>query len=347
MTKRLMRKLRILVDLIRILLARLWSIPAGASGRMRIRRNFVVKTWKGVGDLGTAQRVAVFSHHDRHGRVYGHVERYLRELTAAGFAVIFVSNSRLSQATVEKVANIAALVIRRRNVGYDYGAYRDGLARIPDLDKIDLLLFANDSVYGPFRPLSEVIGSMPAEQADVWGITDSWWRRYHLQSYFLLLHRAAIQCPAVQEFWRAFPYVRSREWLVRHGEVGFTRTAVRSGLGVRALYEYSSLVDRVVDRALVQLDGEKSRDSQPDLAQERVRRLFAVVDSGTPLNPAHHFWELLLTAGCPFLKRHLILKNPARVPLLSTWRKHLTTNEYYDTGLIDEHLKAVARNRTW
>jgi lipopolysaccharide biosynthesis protein len=47
---------------------------------------------------------------------------------------------------------MCGLILRRKNVGYDFGGFKDAIARIPDLGRLDSLLLANDSVYGPFHP---------------------------------------------------------------------------------------------------------------------------------------------------------------------------------------------------
>jgi hypothetical protein len=61
---------------------------------------------------------------------------------------------------------------------------------------------------------------------------------------------------------------------------------------------------------------------------------------GNPLNPGHYFWETLITDfKCPFLKRELILVNPAEVVFTWRWAEVIKAESEYDPGLIYRHLQ--------
>src|SRR6202034_805474 len=130
----------------------------------------------------------------RDGRFLAYFRYLVRELDRAGYAVIIVSNSRIlkEEAVAELLPQVAAIV-HRHNVGYDFGAWRDGLALIPDIGKLDRLILTNDSIFRPLQDLGTVLARCDADRADVWGITDCYTFRYHLQSYFLVFHSRALQ----------------------------------------------------------------------------------------------------------------------------------------------------------
>src|SRR5262245_5413245 len=101
-----------------------------AVGRGRASR--VTEAWSGALDLATATRVAVFAHFDAEGIVREFVHHYLREINRAGFALVVATNGpRLRAADLERLRPLSALIVRRDNVGRDFGAYRDGIAAIP------------------------------------------------------------------------------------------------------------------------------------------------------------------------------------------------------------------------
>src|SRR5437667_9971620 len=153
----------------------------------------VRERWPGRIDLQATSRIAVFSHFDRRGRVQDFVHYYLRQIHDAGYAIVFVSAApQLDPAAIEQLTPICGLILRRDNVGWDFGAYKAGIEVITNLDRLDSLLLANDSVYGPVHDLGALIGRMNPAEADVWGITDSWERRFHLQSFFLLFGKTAV-----------------------------------------------------------------------------------------------------------------------------------------------------------
>ena len=163
---------------IRRLFIRTCAFGSYLRARARSRQDFIEERWRGRQDLQAAARVAIFNHYDPQGVLHDFVAEYVRQLNDAGFTVIFVSNSpRLPRETVDRLLPSCALLLRRANVGYDFGALKDGIAQIPRPDRLDALLVANDSVYGPFHALKDVVGRMDSS-ADVWGITDCWEQRF-------------------------------------------------------------------------------------------------------------------------------------------------------------------------
>src|SRR5262249_39481849 len=153
----------------------------------RRRSSYVRRRWPGALDLEGATRVAVFVHFDRQGTVHDFVLHYLAEIAQAGFTTVFVSNApRLDPERIDRIAPFCGAIVQRANVGMDFGAYKDGIGTLPRLDQLEALLLANDSVYGPFHDLGDVIGRMNLAEADVWGITDSWERRVPPPGYLLL-----------------------------------------------------------------------------------------------------------------------------------------------------------------
>lgn len=306
---------------------------------------YVRERWTGRQPLAGARRVAVFVHYDRRGIVHEFVYRHLRQLANTGFSIIFVSNApRLSDETRERLKPVCALILRRANVGYDFGAYKEGIAAIPDVTALDLLILANDSVYGPLHHPARVLENMGPEGADVWGASDSWEHSFHLQSYFLVFHRAALVSPSFSRFWTSLTYVQSKTWIVRRYEIGLTRAMSRAGLRCRAAYPY-----RDAAAALVQavMDGAFNDPTVDPVRKAYAEQLFRAIDRGVPLNSTHFFWDhLIARMGFPFVKRDLLQKNPVRIPLLSYWERVIRDASDYDTDLILRHLELTLRNRT-
>ncbi len=309
------------------------------------KASYVRERWEGRRPLADARRVAVFVHYDRRGVVHDFVLHHLRQLHDLGFAIVFVSNApRLSEAQVELLRTQCALVIRRDNVGYDFGAYKEGIAAIPDLAGRDMLVLANDSVYGPLHHLAGVLERMEPEDADVWGASDSWEFSFHLQSYFVVFHRKALATPDFKAFWERVRYVPSKTWIVRHYEVGLTRAMRRAGLRCRAAYPYrqaaAALVEAVVERNV-------AGDGLDPVRKSFIQQVFKALNAGVPLNGTHFFWDhMIAEMDFPFLKRDLLQKNPARIPLLTYWERVIQRSTSYDTDLILRHLEVALRNRS-
>src|SRR5579863_2204765 len=162
-----------------------WMYGAALIASCRRDQHYIVEQHNGDRELAGAKRVAIFVHYNRRGHVHDYVLYYLRSLRRAGFELVFVSNSpSLSAGARAALQPLCALVMRRRNIGYDFGAYRDGIRAIGGVAELDELLLANDSVYGPFEDLSTVLARCDPARAALWGMTDNWFRHFHLQSYF-------------------------------------------------------------------------------------------------------------------------------------------------------------------
>jgi lipopolysaccharide biosynthesis protein len=315
-----------------------------AIGFVRTKDNYIIQRWEGKQSLAGARRVAVFVHYDRHQRVQDYVLYYLDQLIRAGFAIIFITNSSaLDPSSVLNVQMRCALLLKRRNVGHDFGAYKDGLSILGDLTSFEELLFANDSVYGPFCDL-RVLLQRCDDSAAIWGITDSWQRRFHLQSYFLLVKKTAFADRLFLDFWRRVRYLNSRRFIINWYEVGFTQEMLRAQFRCAALFPYRRAAEAISAAAL---NGHLGMEALTTERRVYLQGLFQAVERGTPLNATHSFWDYLIgELGCPFLKRDLLIKNPMQIPFLTQWQTLLRRTTAYDTDLIIHDLEGRLRDRS-
>jgi lipopolysaccharide biosynthesis protein len=293
----------------------------------------------------TLRKPCVYVHFDRRGRVHDYVLHQLREIRGCGFDILFVSNRlTLDDETDKKLREQCAGVMVRRNRGHDFGAWKDGIAVLGDPRGFEALLLANDSVYGPIYPLADVLQRLRFDEADVWGITDNWDIRYHLQSYFLLFSPTALRSDAFRRFWGRLRYVPSKTWVVHKYEVGLTTAMMRAGLRCAALAPVRSVTTAVLDK--VQAGLLKREDIEP-IHKEFLARTTKHILAGKPLNATHQFWDYLVAElGCPFIKRDLLQRNPTGVPYVQFWEKLIRQVSNYDTRLIENHLKATLRDRS-
>jgi lipopolysaccharide biosynthesis protein len=332
---------RQVLGLVRLLLQSAVALVALPHAWLRRRRRFVRDVLRGGRTLPDGGKVALFVHFDRGGSVHDYVLFYLQELREAGFEIILISNGRTpGPAAMARVLPLCAHVLCRDNVGYDFGAYRDGIAFLGDLSRFSMVVLANDSVYGPIFDLRRALARCdPA--TPVWGVTDSWSLRYHLQSYFLVLQGEALTSTSVTRFFAGLLPVQSKFWIVRHYEVGFTQAMLRDGLRCAALFPYRDAAAALIDAGLAGMLSDRHLGAP-------FRAFFAAVlakaQRGTPLNPMHHFWDHMLgQMRCPFIKRELLSRNPAAIPHAFLWERVIRSVSSYDTELIVRHLQVTAR----
>jgi lipopolysaccharide biosynthesis protein len=325
-----------------------WMYLALVVGVCR-RTGYIVERHTGDGELAGAQRVAVFVHYDRRGRVHDYALYYLNCLRSAGFQVVFVSNApRLPDEALAKLQPLCALILRRKNIGYDFAAYKDAIDAIGEVAGREELLLVNDSVYGPFEDLGVVLSRCDGERAAVWGVTDNWFRRFHLQSYFLLFKRQALESDAFARFWSSVRYIQSKRWIIEKYEIGLTQAMIRANLRCAALYPYRHVAE-ALSAAVATLREEEADEKprKPMTAQQQYAvSMSNAIEHGQPLNSTHHLWDCLVgELRCPFLKRELLERNPMGVPAVQRWESLLRSKFDYDTDLILRHLETQARNR--
>jgi lipopolysaccharide biosynthesis protein len=253
---------------------------------------------------------------------------YVRALHGCGFSVVFVSNAgNLLPDGLTALQPFCRAIIIRRNVGYDFGAVAEvlGFLDLPQ-PETERLVIANDSVFGPLRPIEEMMERVDFNEADLWGATESWQYRYHLQSYFLVAGRRAMTSHAWQAFWRSVRQVSSKQWVVARYEVGITQMMLRAGLRCRPLWPYHELLDHVVCESKSK---EALRSTDDPLEKMRAyanERLRSAAAKRAALNPTADLWRQLLLAGFPFLKVELLRKNQLTSPMwrigVRCWRKY-------------------------
>ena len=314
-----------------------------------------ISVWPEEG-ITPGPRVALFIHFDGRGELRPFVLQYLAQLRALGLSIVFVTNSgRLRPEAMAALQRLCDGVIVRRNIGYDFGAMREGIDQLalprPDTE---MVLLVNDSVYGPLQPLGPLFERIDFDRADIWGLTESWQTAFHLQSFFVAFGRAALTSEAWRAFWRRVRPVGSKWWIILQYEIGLTQRFLRAGLRARALWRYADLVRdvppvetlRTTRGDLLDLDGYPVM-MDPILRGRLAQGLHMrkAMAGQVPLNPTADLWRQLLRSGFPFIKRELLRQNPGFVGDLADWREEVAGCSETGLALIELDLERTLRDR--
>jgi len=300
-------------------------VPAArVIGRLRSRRQ-IIFNWP-EGEIALTPKIVLFLHFDRNGNVREQIFQYIRELAETGRSVVFVTNAGLLKPdALARLQLICTAVIIRKNQGYDFGAWRDAIEflALPRAETQELIL-ANDSLFGPIRPLASMLEKLDYAQADIWGLTESWQYRYHLQSFFLAFGRTALNSAVFGKFWDSVRPVPVKSFIVRAYEIGITQAMTKGGLRCAAVWPYQSLVslvtrDEVEKLIPIEEDDFGKLDPVHITRKLHVLRLRDAVARRIPLNPSADLWRQLLLLEFPFIKRELLRDNPTRVEDVHDW----------------------------
>ncbi len=297
-------------------------------------------------------RIAVFCHFDAHARIARYVVHAVKSLAEAGADVYFISNNEaISDAELEKIRPFASKIVLRKNVGYDFAAYFTGYDLAKD-EGYEHLIFANDSVYGPFYPLTDIFEKMADH--DMWGITDAYAGTYHMQSYFWVFKLG----PRLKAFLNGqldrFVFSSEKGDVVERYEIGITQALLADGFNVGAFCSNARAVEiesSSDDPVLKHLKGNIANEAGKKINLIRRMRGFLSADarrgnakrldehgSGTGIFSA--WYALIKYTGCPFIKVRM-LKSPKMAMFHERRYVDLLREKYpaFDPGLIEDHLQ--------
>ena len=181
-------------------------------------------------------RILLYVHYNKSDDLSSHVLYQLEQLLPFFSRVLVISNSYLSTENLNSLKKIGVNeVIQRKNIGYDFAAWRDGMNYIGfnslvDYDSVTLM---NDTCIGPLWNLKEYFEKFETrDDIDFWGMTNFRKTKYfkeHLQSYFVSYSRQVVSSKVFQKFWisiRDYENIRS---VIDHCETRFTGKLTRSG----------------------------------------------------------------------------------------------------------------------
>jgi hypothetical protein len=302
------------------------------------------------GDIVLGAKVVLFMHFDRRGLVRPQLLHYMRELRDNGRDVVFVSNTRkMKKEALAALQEICAGIILRKNIGYDFGAWRDALDHLSlPRANTEEIICANDSVFGPLSPLGDVLRRLDYTRADIWGLTESWQVRYHLQSFFLAFGPKAIRAEAFGKFWQSVRPVPQKAYIVKAYEIGVTQAMMKGGLQCAALWPYETLV-KMANRAELEkvIEAEETELGKADPIQiARKLQVLRIRDGKArrvALNPTADLWRQLLVSGFPFIKRELLRDNPTRVEDVGDWEEVVRDELGADPDLILRDLRTMLK----
>ncbi len=172
---------------------------------------------------------------------------------AAKYHVILVSNAVLPLTQRAFLSKQCFSIIERRNIGHDFGAYKDGIAYLlRSQTPIERLVLMNDSVIPAATGLASFVKKLALLQ-DFGGATESYLPLYHVQSYCMSFSGKVVADPVFQKFWQKYLPISNRDYAIRCGELVLTKRLLRAGLKVETLYNSEMLAEQLMEMDFDQL----------------------------------------------------------------------------------------------
>jgi len=289
--------------------------------------------------MSKIKRAIVFVHYDRDNLVDDYVYFYLHTLQQHSTHLVFVTTSTLSKEDHQKISTFSSHIIERENIGYDFMSYKVGIASF-DYTQYDELLICNDSVYGPFYPLSTLFEYMKDVPCDFWGITDNHDMAYHLQSYFLLFKKRLLLDTAFSTFWDNVKILDNKEEIIEKYEVGLTTYFKEKKFTPAVSIDFKVTTQQKLSIFIKKLTPQKIFHKVKMI----LKKEYAINRVGK-INTTLHFWKaLILEYQMPFIKIKLLRDNPNNINI-DTVESTLSKISEYDTDLIKNHLKRMKEKK--
>lgn len=172
-------------------------------------------------------------------------------LSRSGYAPLVVSNALVDGSDLAKLQAHSWLVAERPNVGYDFGAYRDGLWIMRSRQKNpSRLLMINDSVWVPLADDSRMLDEIEREAPGMGGAvfvarSDRSRRNAHFQSFLVGFSQAVLRHPAFDRYWQHLTLSDNRRVVLSEGEKGLSRSMLSAGFGCDSIPSGQLLVERL------------------------------------------------------------------------------------------------------
>lgn len=201
------------------------------------------------------KRIGVYLTYDKQEIVDGYIGYMLKELKTCVDFLTVVCNGKEIRSGLENLTDYADEIFYRENIGFDAGGFKDALCRFIGWDKIlqyDELVLVNDSMFGPFKPMTEIFSEMDTKLVDFWGLTKHGEYRdragnhlnEHIQSFFFVIRSSLLSSRVFQEYWEEMPYYKSYQQTVQQHETRFTSFFSKLG------YTYDTLADTEINDSI-------------------------------------------------------------------------------------------------
>ncbi|WP_057490309.1 rhamnan synthesis F family protein [Streptococcus orisasini] len=191
------------------------------------------------------KRLLLYVHFNKYNRLSSHVVYQLTQLRPLFSKIVFISNSELASADFDKLReeDLMDHFIQRQNSGFDFAAWRDGLAFIgfDELKNYDSVTTMNDTCFGPLWDLAPIYQKFEADQSvDFWGLTNNRATkafREHIQSYFISFQKPVLNSSVFREFWQNVTEYQDVQKVIDQYETQVTTTLLDAGFNYGVVFD--------------------------------------------------------------------------------------------------------------
>ena len=245
--------------------------------------------------MSSAQKssICLFSSYFSGNKIPYYIKYYLQELKKYCNDLIFITNQKsLLPTEIDFLCNVNVELLLVENEGYDFGMWFKAMNQY-DVTNYEQIILANDSCV-LFKSLAETFKWIDSTDADYCGLVSSKRVRFHLQSFFLVINKRAIE--PVRTYFRNHNIINDYQKVIEVYEIGLCSHLSSLGLKIKSRFQ-----------------------SNQELEIH---------------NPSFYELDRLLKEGMPMIKKKIIFRSYRYGEYLSLFRMNFNIDQDYYINLI-------------
>jgi hypothetical protein len=282
--------------------------------------------------------VAIYVHWSKDDQVTQHDLHVIDTLSKEFNKVLVICNLNSNQPSKTlRVTNSLENVyfVTRKNEGYDFGAYKFGMKQLRNSsENITELLLMNNSVFLIEESLSGLLSKVRNSDSDITGLTDTYERRPHLQSYFLHFAKEVVQSQKIWTWFEGLKTNDDKQETVDSLEIPLMQELAEFGYKITSIWKFSILNEFMFSSMAANLMAEFHRESGVTYRLRSMKK-------GEFHNPTHYMWAYLIEMGFPFIKKDLLKAQALSNLGNARWELYVRSDEV--KSLIKDELTVSVR----
>ena len=237
----------------------------------------------------------------------------LTALRTSKFSIVLVANRAPEQEALRQLRGLYDQFLLRTGEGRDFGAFKCGfewLQASSDYSALDVLLFANDSLYYSATGIARDVKDMLDAEEDWACLFESLPPAYHAQSFFQVFRRPVLSSEAFSRFWNEYVPRSTRRHAIKKGELGLSRALLTAGFHPFAVYSSSRIGYEVAEALAERWNDAELHEVLNLTALDLFPQSDGVLPDGEPSR----------VRGASLVSRRIEVSNPTHVAgLLCNW----------------------------
>ncbi len=163
------------------------------------------------------------------------IQNLISGLRSNGLHIVLMLNGPVDSTLRSFFTKANCTVITRRNIGRDFGAYKDGVLWLDEevgLEKIERLLLINDTLLWINNGTEYIAKTLQADWSALFLNLEV---HTHAQSFFLSFSNRVLKNKEILKFWKRYVPTKYRRLAILNGEIKLSEVLIKEGFRCKSL----------------------------------------------------------------------------------------------------------------